>query len=310
MNSPIDGPIASAAPPVPAPPAGPASGHAWHGVDHYENFPVGSWLLPGRLRPAVVAIYRFARYADDVADEGDAPPALRDARLQALHRALAQAQSGIISSEPVVEGLAGHVARHRLDWRHFHDLLDAFQQDLQVRRYPDAQAVDHYCRRSANPVGRLMLELFEVATGDNLTYSDAICSALQRINFLQDITVDFQMDRVYLPQSTLAACGVDEAALALEISRKSFAPATRRAVAIETQRARRQLLSGRPLLARVPLRLGLELRFILTGALHILDRLQEGDHDVAAERPRLRWQDAPALLHKAATLSRRQAELQ
>ena len=309
MNSPIDGPIASAAPPLPAPPAAAASGYAWHGVDHYENFPVGSWLLPRRLRPAVVAIYRFARYADDVADEGDAPPAVRDARLQSLHRALVQAQAGHASGEPVVDGLSESVGRHRLDWRHFHDLLDAFQQDLRVRRYADPQAVDDYCRRSANPVGRLMLELFEVATNDNLAYSDAICSALQRINFLQDITVDFKMDRVYLPQSTLAACGVDEAALAGEISHRAFRPATRRAVAIETQRARRQLLSGRPLLARVPLRLGLELRFILAGALHILDRLQAAEHDVAAGRPRLRWHDAPALLHKAATLSRRRAEL-
>src|SRR5690606_16087246 len=147
VNLPINGPITSPSPPLagPLPPGGP--GHAWHGVDHYENFPVGSSLLPRRLRPAVIAIYRFARSADDVADEGEAPPALRDARLQALHDALTLAQAGHAANEPVVDGLTAHVSRHRLDWRHFHDLLDAFQQDLRVRRYADPEAVDDYCRR-------------------------------------------------------------------------------------------------------------------------------------------------------------------
>jgi squalene synthase HpnC len=274
---------------------------------HYENFPVGSWLLPRHLRPAVLAIYRFARHADDVADEGDAGVAARQSRLQELHRALDAAEAGGSSREPVVDGLVCHVAAHRLAWHHFHDLLDAFQQDLRVGRYADPQAVDDYCRRSANPVGRLMLELFDAANPSNLAASDAICSALQKANFLQDIIVDFGKDRIYLPQSTLAACGVDEARLAQDIAGGRFSAEMRRAVAIETRRAREQLLSGRGLVACVPVRLGWELRFIIAGALHILDRLQAIDHDVARGRPRLRWRDAPALFGKGLTLSYRSA---
>ena len=259
-------------------------GHAWHGVDHYENFPVGSWLLPRRLRPAVLAIYRFARHADDIADEGTADVGARLAGLRELHRALAAAAAGGASGVPVVDGLAPQVRAHHLGWHHFHDLLDAFEQDLRVGRYPDPSAVDDYCRRSANPVGRLMLELFDATAPANLAASDAICSALQKVNFLQDVVVDFRMDRIYLPQATFAACGVDEARLAADIARGSFSAGIRKAVAIESRRAREQLLSGRGLVDVVPKRLGWELRFIIAGALRILDRLQAIDHDVARIR--------------------------
>ena len=282
-------------------------GRAWHGVDHYENFPVGSWLLPRPLRPAVLAIYRFARHADDIADEGDASAEERDARLEALHRALAGAERGELGREPVVDGLGGHVLRHGLSWRYFHDLVDAFRQDLRVKRYADSEAVDHYCRRSADPVGRLMLELFDAARPANLGASDAICSALQRINFLQDIVVDFNKDRIYLPLSTLASCGLDAQKLALDIRAGRFSTKTKQAVAIEAERARVQLLSGRRLLAGVPFRLAGELRFILAGGLQILDRLHAVDYDVAAARPALGWRDAPALLYKALTISRQEA---
>jgi squalene synthase HpnC len=302
VNAPTE---TSAVPPPPA--TAPAAPAPWHGVDHYENFPVASWLLPRRLRPAVVAIYRFARHADDIADEGDADVETRDRALLALQRDLAAAEAGGPAAEPVVAALVRHVTAHRLAWRHFHDLLDAFRQDLRVRRYADAAAVDDYCRRSANPVGRLMLELFDAADPHNLAASDAICSGLQRANFLQDIVVDLAKDRIYLPLATLAACGIDEARLAADIRHGRFSAGTRRAVAIEAHRTREQLLLGRPLLASVPARLGLELRFVLAGALRILDRLQALDHDVAAGRPTLGWRDGPALLLKAARLPRLQA---
>ena len=147
----------------------------------------------------------------------------------------------------------------------------------------------------------------DAASAENLAAADAICSGLQRANFLQDVAVDLRKDRIYLPLATLSACGVDEARFAAEIGCGSFSAVTRRAVAIEAERTRGQLLSGRPLLARVPRRLSWELRFILAGALRILDRLQALDHDVAACRPRLGWRDAPALLLGATTLSQRPA---
>jgi len=176
-----------------------------------------------------------------------------------------------------------------------------------VKRYADPEAVPDCCRRSADPVGRLMLELFDATAPANLSASDAICSALQRINFLQDVVVDFRKDRIYLPLSTLASCGLDPQKLALEIGAGRFSSATRRAIAIESERARVQILSGRKLLAGVPFRLAWELRFILAGGLQILDRLHALDYDVAAVRPALGWRDAPALLHKALTLSRQEA---
>ena len=302
-NRRVNAPIPSSATSSPLA-SGPAPAAPWHGVDHYENFPVASWLLPRRLRPAVIAIYRFARHADDIADEGDADADSRDRGLQALQRALTTAEAGGEPGEAVVAALVGPVRAHRLDWRHFHDLLDAFRQDLRVRRYADVAAVDDYCRRSANPVGRLMLELFDAADPINLAASDAICSALQRANFLQDIVVDFAKDRIYLPLATLTACGVGEARLAADIRRGRFSTETRRAVAVEALRAREQLLRGRVLVRRVPARLGLELRFVLAGALRILDRLQALDHDVAAGRPTLGWRDGPALLLTAARLPR------
>ena len=144
----------------------PAPGQAsrpWHGVDHAENFPVGSWLVPAQLRPAVLAIYRFARHADDLADEGDVPTSEREAALQALHAALDEAARGAPSGVPVVDGLVASVQRHGLHWRHFHDLLDAFLQDLRVTRYDSEAQVQDYCRRSANPVGRLLLQLYRQA---------------------------------------------------------------------------------------------------------------------------------------------------
>ena len=175
----------------------------WHGVDHAENFPVGSWLVPAQLRPAVLAIYRFARHADDLADEGDVPTSEREVALQALHSALDEAARGVPSGVPVVDGLVASVQRHGLHWRHFHDLLDAFLQDLRVTRYDTEAEVQDYCRRSANPVGRLLLQLYGVGSDTALAQSDAICSALQRINFLQDIGIDAAKDLTVLVKRLL-----------------------------------------------------------------------------------------------------------
>ena len=177
---------------------------------------MGSWLVPARLRGAVVAVYHFARHADDLADEGDVPTSEREAALQALHAALDEAARGAPSGVPVVDGLVASVQRHGLHWRHFHDLLDAFLQDLRVTRYDSEAQVQDYCRRSADPVGRLMLQLYGADTPDNRRQADAICSALQRINFLQDIGIDAGKDRVYLPEETLAAAGTSAAQLLAE----------------------------------------------------------------------------------------------
>ena len=268
----------------------------WHAVDHRENFPVASWLLPAASRPAVVAIYRFARFSDDIADEGDATVAQRLDALAGLDGALEAARDGRSSGVAVVDALPPHMAQHRLDWQHLHDLLSAFRQDLTVSRYRDAASVQDYCERSANPVGRLMLELFDSASADNLRRADNICSALQKINFCQDVAVDWPRGRLYLPLDTLARYGIGPDRLADEFNANRYSLALRQAIGHEAQRARTQLLDGRALIANVPWRLSLELRAIVAGGLRILDRIAAVDHDVLHHRPVLGWRDTLPLV--------------
>mgnify|MGYP000917401055 FL=1 len=178
-------------------------------VDHYENFPVASVLLPKRLRRPIEAIYRFARSADDIADEGDALPAERLAGLAAYNIQLDAIERGEPVAGPVFAPLAAAIADWRLPIQLFRDLLDAFSQDVTKERYADYTELLDYCRRSANPVGRLLLHLVDRASPENLIRSDAICSALQLANFWQDIAVDWKKNRVYLPQEDLIRFGVD-----------------------------------------------------------------------------------------------------
>jgi len=181
-------------------------------VDHYENFPVASLLLPRALRGAVRDIYRFARSADDIADEGDADAATRLAQLAAYR---AQLQRIDARQEPdalvaIFAPLALTIARHHLPLAPFTDLLSAFEQDVRVARYDDDAALLDYCARSANPVGRLMLHLYDARDPAYLPLSDAICTGLQLTNFWQDIALDWAKGRVYLPRDALARHGVDE----------------------------------------------------------------------------------------------------
>ena len=291
-------------------PAPAQASRPWHGVDHAENFPVGSWLVPAQLRPAVLAIYRFAGVFRNApppsADEGDVPTSEREAALQALHAALDEAARGAPSGVPVVDGLVASVQRHGLHWRHFHDLLDAFLQDLRVTRYDTVTQVQDYCSRSANPVGRLLLQLYGVGSDTALAQSDAICSALQRINFLQDIGIDAAKDRVYLPAATLAAAGSSAEMLLTEARAGRLGAASRQAVRLEWQSTQAQLLAGVALPQQLPWRLAAELRFIIAGGQRILDRIAHADYDSVARRPALGWRDGPALL-RLALFPRRQA---
>jgi squalene synthase HpnC len=183
-------------------------------VGHYENFPVASIILPQRLREPIAAIYRFARGADDIADEGDATSEQRLAGLAAYLSQLRLVAAGLAPA-PAPEAdmftRLGQVIRaHALPVGLFEDLLDAFSQDVVKKRYRDFPDVLDYCRRSANPVGRLLLHLYGAADTVSLQRSDAICSSLQLVNFWQDVAVDWQKDRVYLPQDSLERFGVAE----------------------------------------------------------------------------------------------------
>ena len=252
-------------------------------VAHYENFPVASLLVPKRLRPAIVAIYRFARAADDFADEGDLPAGDRLAALDRYERALDAIAAGATPDEPPFPELAAAIARHRLPLDPFRDLLSAFRQDVLITRYATVGLLFDYCRRSANPIGRLMLRLYDAETPANLVASDAICTALQLINFWQDIAADWRRGRLYLPAQDLARFGVTEA----QIAEGHCDAGWRTLIAFESVRARTLLESGRPLTRALPWRLRLELSGVLAGGHRILDGIEATGGDVFRRRPEL-----------------------
>lgn len=252
-------------------------------VEHYENFPVASFLLPRRLVPAVQAIYAFARSADDIADEGDAAPPARLAELERYGQELGAIERGLVPADPMFARLAGVVREFRLPVAPMHDLLSAFRQDVVTSRYADYTGLLDYCRRSANPVGRLMLELYDAVDERNLRDSDAICTALQLINFWQDVAIDLAKGRIYLPLEDLERHGVSEAELASSPS----SPAWRALMRFEVDRARALMLGGAPLAYRLPGRIGWELRLMVQGGLRILEAIERADYDVFRRRPTL-----------------------
>lgn len=268
-------------------------------IDHYENFPVASLLLPARLREPVEAIYAFARSADDVADEGDATPFVRLARLNDYRAELAAIERGNApldaSLAPIFARLGRNVRAFGLPIQPFRDLLDAFSQDVGKTRYTDFDELCDYCRRSANPVGRLMLQLYRADSADNLRMSDAICTSLQLINFWQDVAIDWHKQRVYLPQSDLARFGVTDDDIASHCSHAAW----KALMAFQVDRARKLMLSGAPLARAVPGRLGWELRLIVAGGLRILERIEVVGFDVFRQRPTLTRTDWPRLMWRA-----------
>lgn len=264
-------------------------------VGHYENFPVASVLLPAPLRHPVSVIYRFARAADDFADEGDLPAAARLAQLDDYRDELRRLEAGAAPRQPVFAELGPIVRRYRLPLPLFHALLDAFSQDVVKGRYADFAELTDYCRRSADPVGRLLLHLFDAASEANLRHSDAICSSLQLVNFWQDIAIDWRKDRIYLPQDEMRRFGVSERDIA---SGDTSAP-WRALMRFQTERARRLMRSGAPLGRALRGRIGLEIRTIVEGGLRILEKIDQAEGDVFRHRPVLRPWDWPLLLAKA-----------
>ena len=256
-------------------------------VGHYENFPVASALLPRRLRRAVVAIYRFARAADDIADEGDAPTEARLAALARFSQELDAIERGETPADPMFAALAAALREHRLPLSPLRDLLSAFAQDVRVTRYAGFDALADYCRRSANPVGRLMLALYGRDDDANRRASDAVCTALQLANFWQDVAIDWRKGRVYIPLEDLQGFGVTESQIASGVSDERWT----RLMRFETQRTRAMFEAGRPLVGRLPWRAGIELSAVIAGGTRVLDRIDAVGGDVFLHRPRLGLRD-------------------
>jgi squalene synthase HpnC len=280
--------------------------------EHPENFPVASWLLPAALRPHVAAIYTFARIADDFADEQGREPAERLALLDEWGRMLrstANASDGCARVEPgrshlkpaaertnVFAALAHTRRQFALPIEPFEDLLSAFRQDVTTSRYETWSEVLHYCRRSANPVGRLILRLFGYDDAELDRYSDAVCTALQLTNFWQDFAIDWHRGRLYLPAEEWRGAGA--ALAALDAGR--LTPAWQTALARAGERTRALFAAGRPVADGVAGRLRYELRATWLGGVRVLDRLERGHFDVFRRRPSLGWRDALVIAWRTA----------
>jgi len=248
-------------------------------VDHYENFPVASWLCPPALRAPILALYGFARTADDIADEGNATAAERLALLQLYRQDLHESWRNPQHRSAQWPEVFAALTRQHQTWAFplglLEDLLDAFEQDVTYTRdhhvYADRTELLDYCRRSANPIGRLILHLAQVQDAESLAMSDAICSALQLINFWQDLSVDVPRGRLYLP---MGANLTDELAY-----------------------ARALMEQGAPLVRRLSGRLGWELRLVVQGGLRILDKAER--EDTRRIRPTVHAGDTPLMLWRA-----------
>ena len=279
-------------------------------VTHYENFPVASFLCPAQLRAPIAAIYHFARTADDIADEGDATAQQRLDELQAFRIDLGSACAAATGGAPnaattsarwpqVFGPLQVALKNHHLPPQLLHDLLDAFVQDTRksasAEDYATHAELLDYCRRSANPVGRLLLHLYGVTDALALERSDAICSALQLINFWQDLSVDIPRGRYYLPREDCEHFCVPQA----DILAQRKTPAATKLIAACAQSARASMVFGSSLVHQVPGRAGWELRLVVQGGLRILDRIEALHYATLNQRPKLRWWDFPVMLWRA-----------
>ena len=271
-------------------------------VDHYENFPVASWLCPPHLRPAIAAIYWFARTGDDIADEGDALP---EQRLEALARyqkdLLAIAANQVHSGEwpQVFDPLQPVLQTFALPVPLLTQLLEAFEQDVRftaaARRYQTDEELHDYCSRSANPVGRLLLHLYGIHDKAYLAQSDQICTALQLINFWQDISVDVARNRWYPSAHTMRAFDVQDG----DLQPGSTSTNATKMIASYAYSARDSMLKGASLACRIPGRAGWELRLVVQGGLRILDKIEALHFATWRTRPTLHWTDGPLLLWRA-----------
>jgi squalene synthase HpnC len=266
---------------------------------HYENFPVASIVLPKHLRDPIALIYTFARQADDFADEGLHKPAWRLAKLQGFKEELDLIQNNSQTKSPFFTELGNAIHSYELPLVPFYDLLEAFSQDVTKVRYANFFELLDYCRRSANPIGALLLHLFGKATPENLIYSNKICTALQLINFYQDVAIDFENEfhksRIYLCQDEMKQFNITEAQIASRHVNKHW----EEFMQFNVERAEAMLLEGKPLGNVLPGRIGLEMRMIISGGERVIYKLKNVRGDIYKHRPTLQAWDWPVILLKA-----------
>jgi squalene synthase HpnC len=266
---------------------------------HYENFPVASFVLPKHLRDPIALIYTFARQADDFADEGHYKPEARLGLLQGFKDQLDLIAQNKKTQSPFFREFGNMIHERELPLAPFYDLLDAFSQDVMKTRYSNYFELLDYCRRSANPIGALLLHLFGKATHENLIYSNKVCTALQLINFYQDVAIDADSEsnknRIYLCQDEMAQFNVTEAQIMSQHVNKHWEDF----MMFNIERAQLMLNEGKPLEHILPGRIGLEMRMIIGGGDRILYKLRNVRGNVFKHRPYLKAWDWPVILLKA-----------
>ncbi len=264
---------------------------------HYENFPVASFFLPKNLRDPIALIYSFARQADDFADEGDLSAQQRLGLLNGFKAELDHIQLQQTPKTDLFIALASIIKSRNLPITPFYDLLKAFTQDVTKNRYQNFGELMTYCRLSANPIGRLLLSLYGQDSEKNIGMADAICSALQIINFLQDVAIDIDKNRIYLPQDELEHYKVTES----QIMKKDGSGTWSLMMEFQINRARKLLQAGAPLGLVLPGRIGFEIRMMIAGGERILKKLHQAHGDVFHHRPILNKKDWLYMLYRAAT---------
>lgn len=271
---------------------------------HYENFPVASIFLPKHLRLPIAFIYQFARQADDIADEGEASVEERLQQLNTFSDELELLKAYIKPCSEFFIALGAVIKAYQLPYAPFFDLLNAFKQDVVQTRYENFEEVLDYCARSANPIGRLMLQLYQANTAQNIHYSDQICTALQLINFLQDIAIDFEKNagkqRIYLCQNELKAFEISENNLQHYVEKSKMIDKNWSTfMAFNLERAKNLLLAGKPLGRILTGRIGFEMRMIIAGGARIIAKIQAVDGDVFNHRPILNKWDWCVIFYQA-----------
>lgn len=260
-------------------------------LGHYENFPVVSWVLPRALRTHFFNVYAFCRWADDLGDEIEGAERSLEllgwwrSQLKACYAGLpgaGQKQStGSVRLHPVFVALAPTIVEFNLPQSAFEDLIQAFEQDQRVLEYETFEQLQEYCRRSANPVGRLVLHLCRSVTEENLAWSDSICTGLQLANFWQDVARDFEMGRIYLPAEDRRRFGYSPE----QMQNREFNPAFQQLMEFEVARARQFLWDGLPLVPQLPGRLQVDIDLFARGGLKILDHVEGVQFNVWKTRP-------------------------
>jgi len=261
---------------------------------HYENFPVVSFLIPKNLRKHIAIIYQFARQADDIADEGNLTPEERLAQLNKFTKDFSNALSGNCSND-FWKALVSTINQFNLTHQLFFDLLTAFKQDVTKKRYSDYEELLNYCKHSANPVGRIILELFNIRDEALMIYSDNICTALQLTNFYQDVKVDYEKNRIYLPEDEMKNFGVTKNIFTLSKINSNF----KKLLLFQTKRTRQLFGEGKKLLSNLPGLLKYEIKWTILGGEEILNKIEKLDFDVLNNRPKLNKIDYFLIMIKA-----------